>query len=190
MGKPGVLHILIGVVVMGGTYFFKSDLVGWDLGFLYYVGEIAGLVIFGLGVKTLMGGSGKSDADIEAENTTLRNEVLLKTLSRMTYADANTTPVEIAAVKKIYKEATGHDVSEPDIRVAARGDLHETQAFKKYLTGARDKITMEDKCFIIKAMADLVTVDGAISPREIDFFDEVGKAFKMNPSEIADIRKI
>ena len=48
---------------------------------------------------------------------------------------------------------------------------------------------MEDKCFIIKAMAEVVKVDGAISPGEVDFFDEVGKAFKMNPSEIADLKK-
>ena len=49
MGKPGVLNILIGVVIMIGTYFLKTTLAGWDLGFLYYVGEVIGLVIFGLG---------------------------------------------------------------------------------------------------------------------------------------------
>ena len=189
MGKPGVLNIIIGVVIMIGTYFLKTTLAGWDLGFLYYVGEVIGLVIFGLGLKTFLGERGKSDADREAEHTTLRNEVLLKTLARMTYADTNTTPVEIAAVKKIYKKATGEDISEPEIRVTARGDLHEPKAFKKYLADVRDKISMEDKCFIIKAMAEVVKVDGAISPGEVDFFDEVGKAFKLNPSEIADLKK-
>ena len=37
--------------------------------------------------------------------------------------------------------------------------------------------------------AEVVKVDGAISPGEVDFFDEVGKAFKLNPSEIADLKK-
>ena len=64
-----------------------------------------------------------------------------------------------------------------------------SKAFKKYLADVRDKISMEDKCFIIKAMAEVVKVDGSISPGEVDFFDEVGKAFKMNPSEIADLKK-
>jgi uncharacterized tellurite resistance protein B-like protein len=72
--------------------------------------------------------------------------------------------------------------------VAARGDLHESKGFSRYLSGVRDKISMADKIFIIQAMADVVKADGSVSPGEVVFFDEVGKAFKLNPSEIVDLK--
>ena len=185
MGKPGILNIAIGATLLATGSLLSNQID--DL--IFYIILAAGLLALALGLMKFFQDRGKSDADREAEHTTLRNEVLLKTLARMTYADTNTTPVEIAAVKKIYKKATGKDISEPEIRVTARGDLHEPKAFKKYLADVRDKISMEDKSFIIKAMAEVVKVDGAISPGEVDFFDEVGKAFKLNPSEIADLKK-
>ena len=47
---------------------------------------------------------------------------------------------------------------------------------------------MEDKTFIIQAMGDVVKADGSVSPGEVICFDEVGKAFKLNPSEIVDLK--
>jgi len=188
VGKPGVRNILIGAIIMVGTYLLKNELAGWGVGFLYYVLEVIGLVVFALGLRAFFKERGKSDTQRETETEALRNEVLLKTLARMTYADSNTKAVEVKAVQKIYKKATGKNITGPEIRVAARGDLHETVGFTRYLSGVRDKISMEDKTFIIQAMADVVKSDGSVSPGEVVFFDEVGKAFKLNPSEIVDLK--
>jgi len=186
--KPGMKNILMGAVLMALGYLLKDQFNEWGAGFLYYVIEIAGLVIFIMGLRTFFQENGKSDDDRTKAQTALRNEVLLKTLARMTYADSNTKAVEVKAVRKIYKKATGLDVLEPDIRVAARGDLHETKGFSRYLAGVRDKISLEDKIAIIKAMGEVVKADGSVSPAEVIFFDEVGKAFKLNPSEIVNLK--
>lgn len=188
MGKPGMRNILIGAIIMVAGYLLKTQFNEWGLSFLYYVFEVGGLLIFALGVKTFFQDKGKSDDDRAEEHTNLRNEVLLKTLARMTYADSNTKAVEVQAVQKIYKKATGKNITGPEIRVAARGDLYESKGFSRYLAGVRDKISMEDKTFIIKAMGDVVKADGSVSPGEVIFFDEVGKAFKLNPSEIVDLK--
>ena len=93
MGKPGMRNILIGAIIMVAGYLLKTQFNDWGLSFLYYVFEVGGLLIFALGVKTFFQDKGKSDDDRAKEHTNLRNEVLLKTLARMTYADSNTKAV-------------------------------------------------------------------------------------------------
>lgn len=188
MGAPGVKNLIIGIVVMFAGYFLKGLFGDWGLAFAYYVVEFIGLVIFLVGAITFF----KSRSNVEPGSDghlALRNEVLLKCLARMTYADTNTKAVEVEAVRKIYKKATGKTLKDAEIRVAARGDLHEPKAFDRYLSSCQSKLTAEDKTYIIKAMADVVKSDGSVSPGEIEFFDQVGKCFKLNPSEIVDLKK-
>jgi len=188
MGAPGIKFILIGLVVMVAGYFLKGTLEDMGPGYLFYAVEVIGFGLFIFGgfqmFQSKMGSQGSANSD----HIAVRNEVLLHTLARMTYADTNTKASEVKTVQKIYKKDTGITVAEAEIRVAARGDLHETRSFDKYLTSKGAKLTKEDKCFILRAMAEVVRSDGSVSPGEIEFFDMVGKCFKMTASEIAELR--
>lgn len=188
MGAPGMKFILIGLVIVVLGYFFRESIDGFASG-LFMITEIIGAAIILYGAFQFFYNKGKTAAGGEDDHIRLRNDVLLKTLSRLTYADSNTKAVEVEMVQKIYQRETGHSVSKAEIRVAARGDLHETQAFDRYLTKAGTKLQPEDKSFIVRAMAEVVKSDGNISPGEVEFFDEVGRCFKMNPSELSELQK-
>lgn len=189
MGAPGMKFLIIGLVVMFGGYFLKASLEEWGPGYLYLVVEVIGLFVFLFGVFEFFKAKTATPTDGSDEQQTIRNDVLLNALARMTYADTNTKAVEVAMVRKIYKRETGKNITEAEIRVAARGDLHETKAFSRYLSSCGAKLSRDDKCFVLKAMAEIVKSDGSISPGELEFFDQVGKAFKLSPSEIAELRK-
>lgn len=188
MGAPGMKLILLGLAIVLVGFFFEDNLK--EMGSGYFMGvEILGALIVLFGAFQFFKAKNASpEADGEGK-IQLRNEILLNTLARLTYADSNIKAVEVEAVRKIYKRETGQDVTAAEIRVAARGDLHEAQAFDRYLSKGGAKLSREDKCFVMKAMAEIVKSDGFVSPGEVDFFDAVGKAFKMSASEVAELRK-
>lgn len=121
------------------------------------------------------------------EDGNLLQDTLLRTLARMSYADTNVQCGEVETIQKIYLDVTGNEVSEADIRVASRADLYEHQPFEKYLGGVQKKISLDDKMVIMCALAEVIRVDGNISPGEIDFFNEVGNALKLNPADLKDL---
>lgn len=188
MGAPGMKFILLGLAIVLVGFFFEDNLKDMGSGIFMTV-EILGalLVLFGA-FQFFKAKNASLEAGSEG-HIQLRNEILLNTLARLTYADSNTKAIEVEAVRKIYKRETKQDVTAAEIRVAARGDLHESQTFDRYLAKGGAKLSREDKCFIMKAMAEIVKSDGTVSPGEMDFFDGVGKAFKMSASEIAELRK-
>lgn len=121
------------------------------------------------------------------EEDNLLHDTLLRTLARMSYADSNINCGEVQTIRKIYLEVTGKDVSEADIRVASRADLYEREPFEKYLGGVQKKISRDDKMVIMCAMAEVIRVDGNISPGEISFFNQVGVALKLAPADLKDL---
>lgn len=121
------------------------------------------------------------------EEGNLLHDTLLRTLARMSYADANINCGEVDTIRNIYKDVTGEDVSEADVRVASRADLYERLPFDKYLSGVQKKISTEDKMVIMRALAEVIRVDGNVSPGEIDFFNEVGRALKLNPADLKEL---
>ncbi len=188
MGAPGMKFIVLGLAILLVGFFFKENLK--DLGQGYFMGvEIFGALVVLFGAFQFFKARTAGPEAGSDELVQLRNEILLNTLARLTYAVSNTNAVEVEAVRKIYKRETKQDVTPAEIRVAARGDLHEAQAFDRYLSRGGSKLSREDKCFIMKAMAEIVKSDGTVSPGEVDFFDGVGKAFKMSASEVAELRK-
>ncbi len=56
----------------------------------------------------------------EEKHTPLYREVLLMTLARASNSDANIHPVEIETIQQIMQRETGQEVTEADIRKAAR----------------------------------------------------------------------
>lgn len=186
MASSGSVYIILGIIIMLGGYFLKGEFNEWGTPYLYYGTEIIGLVVFLLGIVATVKSRRAVASPEEKQNLTY--EVMLKTLSRMTYADTNTEKIEVETVKKIYSKVTGHSITDADIRVAARGDLHEDKAFKKYLSQNQAHISKEDKCLIMQSLADVIKADGRISPGEVAFFDEVGSALKLTPADIADFK--
>jgi len=180
------MYIVLGIIIMAGGYFLKGEFNEWGFPAIYYVVEVVGLIVFLLGAFAVFKGRGSGVSEEDKKNLT--HEVILKTLSRMTYADTNTEKAEVETVKKIYKKVTGKTVTDADIRVAARGDLHEDQAFHKYLGQSQGHISQEDKCLIMQCLADVIKADGKVSPGEVAFFDEVGNALKLSPADIANFK--
>lgn len=121
------------------------------------------------------------------EEGNLLHDTLLRTLARMSYADTNVHCGEVETIQKIYLEVTGNEVSAADIRVASRADLYEREPFEKYLGRVRKNISTGDKMVIMRALAEVIRVDGNISPGEIDFFNQVGNALKLSPADLKDL---
>ena len=188
MGNSGLMYVVLGIIIMGGGYLLRAQFNEWDMPYLYYVVEATGLVVFLVGGMAMLRGGKKGGAEDHPHNEQLTQEVALKALSRMTYADTNTQPIEVATVKKVYKKFAGKTVTDADIRVAARGDLHEDKAFRKYLRQCADNISSDDKCQIMRCLADVIKADGSVSPGEVAFFDEVGEALKLSAADIADLK--
>jgi hypothetical protein len=69
------------------------------------------------------------------EENSLFRETLLMTLARASSTDANIDPVEISTVQAIIRDATGDEISDADIRVAAASELYESAPLEKYLSG-------------------------------------------------------
>ena len=113
----------------------------------------------------------------------------MNTLARMSYADTNILHVEVETVCKVYRECTGRAIDAPTVRVAARGDLTEDKAFRKYLGGVEGRLTRDEKISVIKGLARVIEADGRVSVGEVGFFDEVAGALKLTPGDLLDFKK-
>lgn len=129
-------------------------------------------------------GGGKPSAE---EQTALYKEALLMTLARATSADADIASVEIAAAQKILKEETGEDISGPNIRVAAKSSIFESQPLEKYLAQVAGKIDADHRIRIVHSLTKVLKSDVRVTQFEADFFNMVTKAMKVTPAETAGL---
>ena len=127
-----------------------------------------------------------SDLNAEEEGL-LFQEVLLMTLSRASSADANTDPVEVETVRKIVLEATGEDVSDADVRVAAASELYESASLEKYLSSCGRRLSPSSRVATVQALAEVIKSDTQVTSREIQFFDMVAHALGVTPAELAGL---
>ncbi len=128
------------------------------------------------------------DKELSADDKReLVEEVLLMTLARATSADCNIDSVEVASVQAIIKEATGSEVSEQDIRIAAISDLFKEASLKRYLSKVRSKIDVSERQLVVSSLGKLIKVDGKVSPFEVEFFNEVVEALGLTPAEMAGL---
>jgi uncharacterized tellurite resistance protein B-like protein len=133
-------------------------------------------------VLKIFGGS--SDDGTREE---LFDEVLLMILARASSSDSNIHPVEIENIQKIMKRETGQDLSEADIRKAARPELYEAANLRKYLRSVQGKLETGDRVRIARAVADVIRSDSQISVLEIDFFNRVVEALHVTPAELVGL---
>jgi len=123
----------------------------------------------------------------EEEQKELFNEVLLMTLARASKSDANMHPVEITTIRQIMQRHTGQELTDADVRKAARPELYESVNLRKYLRSVRRQIKPTDRVSIIRALAEVVKSDTEVSVLEIDFFNRVSDALGVTPAELAGL---
>ncbi len=129
---------------------------------------------------------GESSADPEHQEH-LYKEVLLMTLARAASADSNMAPVEIVSIQGIMQRETGQDLTEADIRKAARPDLYESANLRKYLRSVQGRLNGASKSAILQALADVIRSDTEISGLEVDYFNRVAAALNATPAELAGL---
>ncbi len=120
----------------------------------------------------------------EEKQKELYREVLLMTLAQASRSDANIHPVEIEMIQQIMQRETDQDLTEADIRKAARPELYESVNLRKYLRSVQGRLNVEDKIKIVRALADVIKSDTQISVLEIDFFNRVADALRITPAEL------
>ncbi len=123
----------------------------------------------------------------EEKQEELYREVLFMTLARASSSDANIHPAEIEAIQQIMQRETGQELTEADIRKAARPELYESVKLRKYLRSVRRQLKASDRVKIMEALADVIKSDTQINVLEIDFFNRVADALRITPAELPEL---
>jgi uncharacterized tellurite resistance protein B-like protein len=123
----------------------------------------------------------------DEEKEELMEQALLMTLARATRSDINVDVEEVHTVQRIYEAATGKAVSEKDVRVAANSEIYETEPYEVLLDKVRIQIG-EDECILIaKSLAEVIKVDGNVSPFEVEFFQDSIKALGLDEEKLGNL---
>ena len=128
-----------------------------------------------------------SDMSAGKDIDVLFKEVLLLVLARATRVDSNVESIEVTTVRNTLKEFTGEEFSEGDILTAASSEIYETQSLERTLSNAARKLGQEKRAIILNCLSDLIRADSSIRYQELEFFDDVARALKASPSEIAGL---
>ena len=128
-----------------------------------------------------------SDMSAGKDTDVLFKEVLLLVLARATRVDSNVESIEVTTVRNTLKEITGEEFSEGDILTAASSEIYETQSLERTLSNAARKLGQEKRALILNCLSDLIRADSSIRYQELEFFDDVARALKASPSEIAGL---
>jgi len=123
----------------------------------------------------------------EENQKELYSEVLLMILARASSADANIDPVEIETIQQIMQRETGQELTEAEIRRAARPELYASVNLRKYLRSVQRRLKADDRLTIVQALADVLKSDAKVSVLEIDFFNRVADALRITPAELAGL---
>jgi uncharacterized tellurite resistance protein B-like protein len=133
-------------------------------------------------VRRIFGGS-----DNPEQLQDLYREAMLMTLARATHADSYTSHAEVETVISAYEHHVGEKISSADVRVAASSDLFETAPLEKWLAGVSRRLDEAHCKAIVKALIEVIRVDGHIRSGEADFFNMVVGALRLSPIDIVEI---
>ena len=134
-------------------------------------------------ILKLFGGSSPS----EEKQNELYREVLLMTLAQTSRSDANIHPAEIEMIQQIMQRETGQELTEADIRKAARPERYQSVKLRKYLRSVQRQLKAEDRIKIVLAVADVIKSDTQINVLEIDFFYQVADALRITRAELPEL---
>ena len=119
----------------------------------------------------------------EEKQKELYREVLLMTLAQASSSDANIHPAEIETIQQIMRRETSQELTEADIRKAARPERYQSVKLRKYLRSVHRQLKAEDRSKIVQAVAEVIKSDTQINVLEIDFFNRVADALRITPAE-------
>ena len=114
----------------------------------------------------------------------LFHEAVLMTLARATSVDTHIHPLEVEMVQKVVQRVTGAEISDAEIRVAAKSQLFEKNSLGKALRQVAPKLESKHRVGIVKALEEVIKSDVRVSPWEVEYFDDVAKALGVTPSEL------
>lgn len=123
----------------------------------------------------------------DVDKSGLTREAFLMVLSRATSADTNIEPVEVETVQKIYQDTFSEEISAGDVRTAAKSEIYETSPLEKSLRAISGQIDTTDRQLIVNSLDQIIRANGAVSPREVDFFNDVAEALNLSPAELVGL---
>ena len=132
-------------------------------------------------LKNIFGGEDNLSPE---EQGTLFEELLFLTLSRASRSDLDISEVEVAKIQQILKESADIDASEQEIRTAGMSELYEVAPLEKYASRAARGLSVAHRRTIVRALYEVVGVDGRFSHSEAEFFDTIANAMKLRPIEL------
>lgn len=128
------------------------------------------------------------DEELDPEQRTeLMHETLLLTLARASSVDAQVDAIEISAIQKAIKEAIDVEVSEVDVRAAAKSELFEAVSVETALHRLSSRLSDEDRMLVVTKLGDVIRSDSRVNQFELDYFDRVVKALRVRPSMLVGI---
>ena len=132
-------------------------------------------------IKKIFGGDQELSAE---EQASLFEELLLLTLSRASRSDLDISPVEVATIQGILKDAAGIDASEQEIRTAAMSELYEDAPLEGYVESAAGGLSVAQRITIVQSLYQVIGADGRFSRTEADFFNQIANAMDLSPVEL------
>ncbi len=129
----------------------------------------------------IFGGEQKLSAE---EQGKLFEELLFMVLSRASRADLDIHHVEVAKIKQILKDSADIDATEQEIRTAGMSELYEVAPLEKYTAKAARGLSVAHRRTIIRALFEVISVDGRVNHAEADFFDSIANAIHLRPIEL------
>lgn len=121
------------------------------------------------------------------DKDTLLEELFLTVLGRATSSDTNIEATEIETVQALYKEAFGKEVEAGEVRHAAHSEIFEKTPLISYVKSASKQLSGDDKKLICSSLQKVMQIDGRVSPKEVDFFNDVVGALGATPAELVGL---
>lgn len=129
---------------------------------------------------------GNSEID-PSQQKELFKEALLMTLARAASSDSSVQSVEIKSIRDIIQRETGDELSEQDVRKAARTELYDSAPLDKYLSSVRKQLDPGDKIAIVNLLAEVIKSDCSVSVLEVDYFNKVAGALQTTPADMVGL---
>ena len=129
--------------------------------------------------------------ELDPEQTKqLMHETLLLTLARASSVDAQIEAIEVSTIQRAIKEAIDVEVSEVDVRAAAKSELFEAVPLEAALQRLSSRLSDEDRMLVVTKLGDVIRSDARVNQFELDYFDRVVRALRIPPSMLIGIAQL
>lgn len=118
------------------------------------------------------------------EQNKLFEDLLFLTLSRASRSDLDISEVEIEKIQQILKNTAGIEASKQEIRTAGMSELYEVAPLEKYISRSSRGLSVKQRYLILKALYEVIGIDGVYSHTEAEFFDEIASSMRLRPVEM------